>query len=326
MSFKDIMGHQRAIAFLQRAIAQEKVVHSYLFVGHEGVGKSLVALQFAKALNCLDGEKAVDGCDRCPSCRKIDHGLHPDVSLIEPEGQTLRVEQVREMLSGLAYRPFEGRRRVLILSAADRMAPHMSNTLLKTLEETPLHTVIILIATSTRWILPTILSRCQPVRFHPIPYPLVADWLIQVKGLEAKEAHLLALLSEGSPGHALSIRQELAGLPRRDLLRWIASKSLSPEEQEGWIESFPGQREPLRLLLEVAKTLLRDLMVRKTSLEPSKLIHADLASEIERYAEGWTLPHLLRRMEGLHHATKAIRANANTRLALETLMLSWAEG
>lgn len=97
MSFKDVMGHERPINLLQRAIAQEKVVHSYLFLGNEGIGKSLVALQFAKALNCLEGENNPDGCDRCPSCKKIDHHLHPDVSLIEPEGQTLKVDQVREM-------------------------------------------------------------------------------------------------------------------------------------------------------------------------------------------------------------------------------------
>lgn len=320
------MGHQRPIQLLQRAILQEKVVHSYLFVGQEGIGKRLVALQFAKALNCLEGERKTDGCDRCSSCKKIDHGLHPDVNLVEPEGQTLKVEQVRETLATLAYRPFEGRRRVLILSAADRMAPHMSNTLLKTLEEPPLHTVIILIATNTRWILPTILSRCQAIRFHSVPTPLVSDWLIRTQGLEEKEAKLLALVSEGSPGKALEIREELAGIPRRDLLRWIASRSLSLEEQESWIESFPGQRENLRLLLEVAKTLLRDLILRRTGVEPSKLIHGDLAGEIEGYAEGWSLQDLLKRMEALHHATQAVRANANTRLTLEALMISWAEG
>lgn len=326
MSFQEIMGHQRSIRLLQRAIAQDKIVHSYLFVGNEGIGKGLVALQFAKALNCLEGEKRVDGCDRCSSCKKIDRRLHPDVALIEPEGQTLKVEQVREAFSTLAYRPYEGRRRVIILSAADRMAPHMSNTLLKTLEEPPLHTVIILIATHTRWILPTILSRCQSIRFHPVPSHLVSEWLIRTKGLGEEEAHLLALLSEGSPGKALEIQEELADIPRKDLLRWIGSGSLSLEEQEGWIESFPGQRESLRLILEVAKTLLRDLIIRKASPEGSRLIHIDLAGEIEKIAEAWSLDPLLKRMEALHHATLAIRANANTRLTLAHLMLSWGEG
>jgi DNA polymerase-3 subunit delta' len=329
MSFKDVMGHEKPIQFLQRAIAQEKVVHSYLFLGNEGIGKSLVALQFAKALNCLEGENRVDGCDRCVSCKKIDHLLHPDVSLIKPEGQTLKVEQVREMQKALAYRPYEGRRRVFVLTAADRMAPYMSNTLLKTLEEPPLHTVIILLANSPKWILPTILSRCQPIRFNPLPSHLVSDWLMREKGLEEREARLLASLSEGSPGKALEIKEEIAGIPRKELLKgWIGSKLLSMEAKESWVESLPSQRENLRLILEMAKTLLRDLIVMKTSIEGkgSGLIHSDLAEEMEETARAWDLSSLLKRMEILHHTSQAIKGNANTRLALEAMMLSWAEG
>ena len=327
MSFKDVMGHERPINLLQRAIAQDKVVHSYLFLGNEGIGKSLVALQFAKALNCLEGENQPDGCDRCLSCKKIDHHLHPDVSLIEPEGQTLKVDQVREMQRALAYRPYEGRRRVFILTAADRMAPNMSNTLLKTLEEPPLHTMIILLANSPKWVLPTILSRCQSIRFNPLPSHLVSDWLAKEKGLEEKEAHLLASLSEGSPGKALEIKEEITGIPRKELLMgWMGLKSLSIEEQEGWVESLPSQRENLHLILEMAKTLLRDLIVVKTLKDGSRLIHSDLTEEIEQIAGEWDLFSLLRRMEILHQTSQAIKGNANTRLSLEAMMISWAEG
>ena len=331
MSFKDVMGHERPINLLQRAIAQEKVVHSYLFLGSEGIGKSLVALQFAKALNCLEGENRVDGCDRCSSCKKIDHLLHPDVSLIEPEGQTLKIEQVRQMQRTLAYRPYEGRRRIVILTAADRMAHDIPNTLLKTLEEPPLHTVIILLANNSRFILPTILSRCQSIRFNPLTSHFVSDWLMKEKGLEENEARLLASLSEGSPGKALEIKEEIAGIPRKDHLKgWVGAKSLSLEEKEGWVESLPSQRESLRLILEMAKTLLRDIVVMKTSMEGkgegSRLIHSDLAEELEEIAGKWSLHSLLKRMEILHQTSQAIRGNANTRLSLEAMMLSWAEG
>jgi len=320
------MGHERPINLLQRAITQEKVVNSYLFLGNEGIGKSLVALQFAKALNCLEGENRVDGCDRCASCRKIDHLLHPDVSLIEPEGQTLKIEQVRQMQRSLAYRPYEGRRRVVILTAADRMAHDIPNTLLKTLEEPPLHTVIILLANNSRFILPTILSRCQSIRFNPLPSALVSDWLMKEKGLEENEARLLASLSEGSPGKALEIKEEIAGIPRKELLEgWVGAKSLSIEEKEGWVESLPSGRENLRLILEMTKTLLRDLIVMKTSEgEGSRLIHSDLVEELKEIAGAWSLSSLLRRTEILHQTSRAIRGNANTKLSLEAMMLSWA--
>jgi DNA polymerase III subunit delta' len=328
MSFKDVLGHERPIEFLKRAIRQDKVSHSYLFLGNDGIGKKWVALQFAKALNCLEGvSEDGNACDQCLSCKKIDHRLHPDVLLLEPEGQTLKVDQVRQMQRDLAYRPYEGRRRVCILTAADRMAPNMSNTLLKTLEEPPLHTVIILLANNPRFLLPTILSRCQMIHFHPLPAPLVSNWLTEQKGFNGEEAHLLASLSEGSPGKALEIREEIDRIPRQELLMsFIGLKSLPFEKKESWAESLSSNRENLILLLEVAKTLLRDLVMMKTLKNKSKLIHSDLLREMESLATGWHLPSLLNRMEVLHQTTLAIRSNANMPLALEAMMLSWAEG
>ena len=328
MSFKDVLGHSRPITLLQRAIKNEKVINSYLFLGNEGIGKKYVALQFAKALNCLETEaEGGDACDHCTSCKKIDHALHPDVLLIEPEGQTIKVDQVRQLQKELAYQPYEGKRRVCILTAADRMAPHIPNTLLKTLEEPPLHTVIILLANNSRFVLPTILSRCQPVRFNPLPIPLVSNWLMQGKGLHETEAHLLASLSEGSPGKASEIQEEIRQVPREELLKdWVGLKSLSFKRIGSWVESLPSQRENLLLILEVGKTLLRDLIMVKTLEKEPKLIHSDLLPVMESMATNWSLSSLLKRMEILHQTTLAIKANANTNLALEAMMLSWAEG
>jgi DNA polymerase-3 subunit delta' len=328
MSFKDILGHQRPITLLQRAIRNEKVVNSYLFLGNEGIGKKAVALQFAKALNCLEGEaERGDACDHCASCKKIDSALHPDVSVIEPEGQYIKVDQVRQMQRQLAYKPYEGKRRVCILTAADRMAPHIPNTLLKTLEEPPLHTVIILLANNSKFILPTILSRCQSIRFNPLPINMVSKWLMEDKSFNDTEAHLLASLSEGSPGKALEIQEEIRQIPREELLKdWVGLKSLSFEKIGSWVDSLPSQRENLLLMLEVAKTLLRDLVMVKALKNGQKLIHSDLLHEMEPMATNWSLSSLLKRMEILHQTTLAIRANANTNLALEAMMLSWAEG
>ncbi|HMK51964.1 MAG TPA: DNA polymerase III subunit delta', partial [Thermodesulfobacteriota bacterium] len=316
------------IILLQRAMKNEKVVNSYLFLGNEGIGKKYVALQFAKALNCLGKESdGGDACDHCSSCKKIDHALHPDVLVIEPEGQYIKVDQVRQMQRQLAYKPYEGKHRVCILTAADRMAPYIPNTLLKTLEEPPLHTVIILLANSSRFILPTILSRCQTIRFNPLPIPLLSKWLMEGKGFNEAEAHLLASLSEGSPGKALEIQEEIHQIPREELLiDWIGLKSLPIERMWNWVESLPSQRENLLLMLEVAKTLLRDLVVVKTLKKEPNLIHSDLLPVMEPMAAKWSLSSLLKRMEILHQTTLAIRSNANTNLALEAMMLSWAEG
>jgi len=328
MSFKKVLGHSWPISLLQRAIENEKVMNSYLFLGNEGIGKKVVALQFAKALNCLDEKmERREACDHCASCKKIDRALHPDVLLIEPIGQGIKKEQVIQMQRELAYKPYEGKRRVCILTAADRMAHDIPNTLLKTLEEPPLHTVIILLANNSRFLLPTILSRCQPIRFNPLPISLVSKWLVEGKGFDEAEAHLLASLSDGSPGKALEIQEEIHQIPREELLKdWVGSKSLSFQKMGSWVESLPSQRENLLLMLEVAKTLLRDLVIVKTLKKETKLIHSDLWQVMEPLAANWSLSSLLKRMETLHHTSLAIRGNANTSLALEAMMLSWAEG
>jgi DNA polymerase-3 subunit delta' len=331
MAFKDVLGHGKPIHLLQRAIKTDKVVHSYLFLGNEGIGKKRVALQFSKALNCLEGgPETGEACDHCLSCKKIERGLHPDVVLLEPENQTIKVDQVRRMQRNLAYRPYEGRRRVCIIAAADRMAPNMSNILLKTLEEPPLHTVIILLANNPRLLLPTILSRCQAVRFNPLPISLVTQWLVEQKGLSTGEAHLVASLSEGSPGKALDLQEEMGEIPRGDLLKgWLGLTSLSFEAMENWTETLPSDRERLISILEVAKTLLRDLVIIKTVHDRSKLIHSDLQEKMESIAAQWDLPALLNRIDVLHQTildVSPIRGNANTKLALEAMMLSWAEG
>jgi len=328
MSFTEVLGHSKPIEFLKRAIKKDMLAHSYLFWGNEGIGKKWVALQFAKTLNCLQGgPEQGDACDQCISCKKINDGLHPDVIVLEPENQTLKVDQVRQMQRDLAYRPYEGRRRVCILAASDRMAPNMSNVLLKTLEEPPLHTVIILLANNTRLLLPTILSRCQPIHFNPLPIPLVSKWLMKQRGLDEGEAHLLASLSEGSPGKAIEIQEEIRQIPREELLKeWVGLKTLPFEKMESWIESLPLHRENLLLIIEVAKTLLRDLVMVKTLKEGSKLIHSDLLKEMEMMVKAWSLSSLLNRIEALHQTMLAIRSNANMPLALEAMMLSWAEG
>ena len=328
MSFKNVIGHSRPIELLKRAIQKEKIAHSYLFMGNEGIGKKWVALQFAKTLNCLDGGgERGDACDHCLSCRKIDDHLHPDVLILEPEGQMIKADQVRQMQKDLAYRPYEGKYRVCILTAADRMAPNMSNILLKTLEEPPLHTVIVLLANHSRLLLPTILSRCQVIRFNPLPPSVVAKWLVEQRGLQEEEAHLLASLSEGSPGKALDIQEEIRHVPRDELLKdLLGLKSPSMEKMENWSESLPSQREDLLLILEVAKTLLMDLVIAKAVKGNPSLIHSDLSQRIQETALHLSLSALLKRQEVLHRTTLAIRANANTKLALEAMMLSWAEG
>lgn len=323
MAFKEVLGHSKPIKLLQQAIKNDKVAHSYLFLGNEGIGRKFVAIQLAKAINCFNNEDAQDSCDRCGSCKKIDKNIHPDVLILEPSGQTLKIEQIREMQKDLSYRPYEGRRRICILSGADRMAPNMSNSLLKIIEEPPLHTLIILLANHVKSLLPTIVSRCQIIRFYQLPISMVSSWLIKEKGLKRQEAILLASLSEGSIGKALEISKEIETIPRERLLfELIGSKCLTIKNTRNFLELFQeDEREDLILLLEVCKTLIRDMIMVK--INENSIINFDLLENIKKVSQNWDIKSLLTRIDLLHQTMSAIRNNANIKLALRMLMISW---
>ncbi len=195
MGFDGIIGHQRPIRLLKKAILIDHLPQAYLFLGAEGVGKRLTALTLAKALNCEEAKE--DCCETCLSCRKIEGLNHPDVTVIRPEGQFIRIDSIRQLQRSLNYRPYEGKKRVCILDGADRMKTEGANALLKTLEEPPPDTLLILLATQRDSLLPTIVSRCQQMRFTPLPIGQMIEALAQRLSVEKGEAKTLAELSQG---------------------------------------------------------------------------------------------------------------------------------
>ena len=175
MSFRDIRGHEKQIGILQNALARNRTPHAYLFCGMRGIGKKAAALAVAKAMNCKRGSR--DACDACPSCLKIDHRNHPDVVIIEPEGQFIRIQAVRDLQDQMKFRPFEGGTRVFILVDADKMNSTAANALLKTLEEPNRNNLLILISPRPYQLPMTILSRCQMLRFSPLSRETVFQYL-----------------------------------------------------------------------------------------------------------------------------------------------------
>jgi DNA polymerase-3 subunit delta' len=243
-------------------VAGQRVPPSLLFSGPEGTGKLEAALNVAKVLNCEKaGEGQDDACDSCPSCMHIEHGGHPDVRQIGRDGPggQVRAEAVRQVVAASPFRPFTGKKRVYIFEDADRMNPTAANTLLKTLEEPPPWTVLILLTSKENAILPTLLSRCQRVRFLPLSPHEVADILAREHQIAPREAKLAAGVSGGNLNRALVLTNDLETLRGEAL--GIAS---IPAENPGKAKliSWAGRlaKDPqLPNVLRVAVCLLRDL-------------------------------------------------------------------
>lgn len=165
MSFENLIGNERVKKLLTKTIQTNTILHSYLFLGISGIGKSLFAKEFAKMVLCLDEQKL---CNKCTSCLEIENSNHPDFMQIEPDGNSIKIEQIRFLQQKISEKPIISKNKVYIINNADSMTKESQNALLKTLEEPPEYAVIILIAANESNLLNTIKSRCTKVVFQVI--------------------------------------------------------------------------------------------------------------------------------------------------------------
>ncbi len=225
MRFESIIGQERPIRFLTQMLQKRSIPHAMLFTGVDGIGKQTTARALGMALNCLS-PVGVSACGECPSCQKVISGAHPDMITVKPDRAFIKIDQVRAVSRQLRFVPLEGNWRIVIISDAQALNLEASNAILKILEEPPKGTVIILTATQTTDLLPTIVSRCQQVAFRPIPYEKVAEVLVELRGLDRQTATTLAVSTNGSLGKTLSVDGEKWTIWRTGLLEQIASISI----------------------------------------------------------------------------------------------------
>lgn len=200
MAFKDVLGQEKAINILKKTITQNRVPEAYLFCGPDGVGKIKTAKEVAKVCNC-QGLKEGDSCDVCSSCYKINHDIHPDVKVIKPASLHFLITQIQDLQKEVYISPYEGKKKVYILDEVNKMTTQAANAFLKTLEEPSPTTLFILISNSGEILLPTIISRCQPVKFNLIPFDIQTQVFAQW-GVTPTESNLLTQASGGSIGKA----------------------------------------------------------------------------------------------------------------------------
>jgi len=225
--FADIIGQEMAVSLLTRALEQG-ASHAYLFSGPPGVGKTEAALAFAAGLACPEG-----GCGTCATCRRVQEGLHPDVRIVAPEGNSILLRQITDdkgsgeekpVIQDAALRPYEvdSRAKVFVISETDTLTVEAANALLKTLEEPPGHVYFVLVTDRPERVLPTIASRCQLVTFSSVAAPVVAADLTGRFGLRPPEASLLARVAGGNLSYARELALSDSARRQRDVLLDLA--------------------------------------------------------------------------------------------------------
>jgi len=323
MGFSEILGHQRQTETLRLALAKGRLHHAYLFAGPEGVGKRTLALALAKAIHCA--ERVDDFCGQCANCARIEDGNHPDVRTIEPLAgkKEISIQQIREIEKQLNFRSFSGRKKIAVLDPATLMNLSAQNALLKTLEEPPQDSLLVLVATNTGGLLPTLRSRCLRLSFGSLQCAQLANYLASKKGLKREEADFLAAMAMGSLGTALKIDGEEMQEKRRVWIELLSS--LKAGDYRAAIVTAEGlakDRDESLKFLEWAGIWYRDLMVHAVTRGSSELVNRDVLARMEHESAHDRLEHSLSLIAQTIEAAAAIQRNLNRRMVLENLLFN----
>jgi len=323
MSFAEVIGHTKQLAILRSALSAERLHHAYLFVGPDGIGKRTAAIAVAKAIHCE--ESIEDFCGICINCARISDGNHPDVRLIQPlpDKKEISIQQIREIERELNFRSFSGKRKIAVIDPATLMNLSAQNALLKTLEEPPADSVIVLIAPNSGGLLPTVRSRCVRLNFSPLGRHEVAAYLDSQTVTMRNDSESLAAMSMGSIGLALKLKKEELFEKRRDWAKTLSS--LKPGDYHSAMaaaEDLGEDRDGTLSFLGWAESWYRDLLVYQATHRSDELVNLDMLPEIERQAATINLDRLHLSMQKASSAAAGIQRNLNRRMILEDLLFT----
>ena len=341
MPFRDVVGHRSLSALLARSAEHGSLPPSLIFAGTSGVGKHLLAIATAQALNCLrphvpgaatnerSTRDAFDACGTCAACLRIGRGVHPDVLLLSPgDSGSIKIDSVRDALETTTFRPFEGRRRVVIVDQADALVVPAQNALLKTLEEPRPSSVVILVTSRPDALLPTVRSRCPVLRFLPLA-PAEVAMVLTRRGLGEKDAQLMALAADGSVGRALDAGELI---DCREVAARVLSHAAASDDPRQRIEGArdllaktgaggAGDREQLAAHLRAMGSLLRDVELLGARADAVGLANPDFQTGLDRLS-AFQGERGVRAFATVDGALVALEGNAGVKIVADWVVLN----
>jgi DNA polymerase III subunit delta' len=333
MPFRQIAGHRHLLERLAHALATGTLPPSLIFSGAEGVGKRASALALAQALNCerplpWPDEVGRDACGECGACRRIARGVHADLVIVTPgDSGAIKLDQVREAIERSAYRPFEGRRRVVIVDDADALISEAQNALLKTLEEPPPASVFVLVTCRPDVLLPTVRSRCQRLRFGPLAPSELAAVLMRDHGFATADAHAAAAAADGSIGRALDRDAADASVARDAAARLLTSAASAADPRRRLdaakaLGAGAGERGALAERLRALSSLLRDLGALNSNAPSDVLANADLEAVLESARRSFDADRVDKAFAAVDRALTALDRNASPKIVADWVALN----
>lgn len=323
MAFRDIKGQGVAIEFFRSVVNGNHLAHAYLFLGSSGLGKTLLAKNLVKFINCenpvKEAGRATDCCEVCSPCRKIQQNNHADLHWFEPTGASKRISitQIRSLQKEISLKTYEGKVKTFIVLEAQGMTNEAANSLLKTLEEPPQESLIILTATSLSGLLPTIISRCQVIKFFPLKSESLKEILSSEYKLDSEEVHFLSHQAEGRIGCALTLKESDALFQKNQLINRISQGNL-----RGSSANIFNLKNKEELCTQISYLLnwFRDILVFKVGFLEKNIINIDRIKMITSECNRYSFEDLEEIIEKIDQADKLIKQSVNPKIVLEVML------
>ncbi|WP_352420336.1 DNA polymerase III subunit delta' [Proteiniborus sp.] len=325
MDFNDIIGHEKIIESLKNAIRNNLVSHSYLFEGPKSIGKEKIARVFAKTLLCQKGGDSP--CNTCPSCLKIESGNHPDFHVEYPDKDSFKKEQIEELQRTIRKIPLESNKKIYILDDVDKMTQQAQNSFLKTLEEPPGYAVIILLATNGYSLLPTIVSRCQVVKFTSVEKHKIEKALINIYNRTEEQARFISSFSNGIIGRAIELSKSDDFKLLRDETIEKLNIVINGDKLKAFSvsEFFEQNKELIDEIMDIILLWYRDLLIYKETGNIDFLINRDKTDLISCQCQKLSKQKIMDIIDVVNRTKDDIRSNVSFQLAMEVMLLKIQE-
>jgi len=324
MSFKNIIGHEKTINSLQNSIKTNKISHSYLFIGEESIGKKMVATVFAKTLLC--NKNSITPCNDCNSCVKFDTGNHPDFFLLEPEGAHIKKKQIEKVIKNMMTKPIESEKKIFIIEDSYKMNKTAQNSFLKTLEEPPEFVNFILISTRSTNLLPTIVSRCEIIKFFPTQKEKIIKLLTNRYNKDLEDGEFISSFSRGRVGKAIELAKSEDFFQKRDEIIEIVDKVVKGDKLKIFYSQdfFNNNKDNINELLDIILYWFRDLLIYKELGDCGLIINKDKIGLLstETFLSKEKISDI---MDSVQLTKNNIKYNVNYQLALEVMFLKMQE-
>lgn len=320
-----LIGHEWAVQMLKKQINSGGIRQAYLITGPKGIGRRTLALKFVQALNCRDIDPDGEPCFKCRTCDLIGREKHSDVAVVRTEagGRILKVDQIRELGRFLSLTPYETRFKIALLINFEEANDSASNAFLKTLEEPPEKSIIIITAETPESLLPTIISRCEVIMLRPLAADSLYEQLQRVSGRSDVDFKLLAHLSDGCPGVALNMMNDpdLVAVRKNWLDEHIRLLAVDRIDRFTFADGLSNKTAPVSEILATWLSLWRDVLLRSSGSQVP-LSNIDRIDEIVSISNQFDIDTARNMVAVIQNTIDLLLKNINPKLAIENLMLN----